>query len=984
MNSIKNLLLFFLLFLTFYSGLSQNNSPLVKFENISKDEGLLHSYILSMYQDSRGVIWIGSWGGLNSYDGSNMLSYNSILNKDFSNSVVFAICEQKKTMNDCLWLGTESGLFVFERAKKIFKRVTNFPATAVNCIIEDEQGILWIATSNRGLFSLNPKTMKLTQCAAFNSKGSNKSISCMVYEKPNILWVGSSDGTLHKFNCISGEYHSFKTIFNVPLTSLCVKSANLLVATKGEGLKFFNKEKETFSSIKFVQPVHQDITGIEVDKNNFIWFSTMGGGLYKIQNINVDQCVSQNFTENSANRYSISSNFIRLIFKDEAGNLWMGSSGGGISKIDFFKQRFDHFVIQLNDNNIRAVCNDEKGNIWFGIENEGLFVYNEKNRTYTNIKLGSNAKFDAKNNIKIIYRDKLSRIWVGTDDGFFMFSNANAQPLHFSLPQINFFADKVNSVIAIYCTSKNELWISVSDKGLLKYKLSEILNEKIPNYKLYQHESEKKSSIAHNVVRAMHEDAQGNLWFATNRGLNKYSYNNDNFQLCTEDVTSCIAEVKHAGSSFLWVGTFGKGAYLLNTNTFAKIDFSQSNGLCSNNINGILESNDGAVWLSTGKGLARINAMEIYALEKDGGLPYDKQKWIKNYSKNSGLQAHEFNLNSATKFNDKLLFGGPKGFNFFDPQKIVANNFVLPVLICDFKIFNRSITEDSLYKGLQPEYLKSIELDYTQNYFSIYFNEVCHTSPEEVSYEYQLEGFDADWIHANSKQNSASYTNLPYGTYVFKVRGFNADGVKSNSITQLRIVISPPFWRTIWFETLAFVLCVVLLVFAVNFITRKRSQKRNAMLEAQLEKVEKEKLQSELNYKLRELASIKIHVDKKTEKFNDVKNILLSSENKEDHTLRKAISLLEKEIGDVDNSDSFEHNFNLLHNDFLSRLTKACPALSPTDLKICAYMRMNLSNNEIAELLNITPKSLETSRTRIRKKLQLDPSVYLIQFILHF
>jgi DNA-binding CsgD family transcriptional regulator len=413
--------------------------------------------------------------------------------------------------------------------------------------------------------------------------------------------------------------------------------------------------------------------------------------------------------------------------------------------------------------------------------------------------------------------------------------------------------------------------------------------------------------------------------------------------------------------------------------------------LCHNNSNGILEDKLGNVWVSTGKGIARIDPSRLY----NAGIEYLAQEEIKdlagitNYSKNDGLQGHVFNLNASEKLsNDTLQFGGPGGINVIDPTNIPENRYVFPVKIKDIKLYNKSIlNEPHLITG-PIEYMKGIVLGPKQNYLTIDFREICFTSPEEVTYQYILEGFDADWIYTDAAHNNATYTGLKSGKYVFKVKGSNADGHWGDRVSRLEITIIPPWWGTLIFKGLLISLIAFLLILLYLLLLRHYNDKKQKALQQQKEHYEKEKLKADLAYKNRELTSTTMHMLSRNEKLAEIRGMLAGmkdqSQGIDKAGLNRVIMAIDAEIREKDNWEQFEQNFNTLDNDFIKRLAESYPALSHNDIKICTYMRMNLSSKEIAGLLNITPKSLETSRMRIRRKIHLDPEEYLSHFILRF
>ena len=175
-----------------------------------------------------------------------------------------------------------------------------------------------------------------------------------------------------------------------------------------------------------------------------------------------------------------------------------------------------------------------------------------------------------------------------------------------------------------------------------------------------------------------------------------------------------------------------------------------------------------------------------------------------------------------------LYFGGNNGFNFFDPLQIKANSYIAPIVITQFKLF------DKLVKGANES--KEIVLDYNQNYFSFEFSSLSFYNPSKNQYAYKLEGVDKDWVYSGSRRY-VGYTNIDPGTYTFKVKGTNNDGVWNEKGTSIIIIINPPWWRTWWAYTGYALLAAGILAVARRSIIQREHLKSNL----KLEQIEREK-----------------------------------------------------------------------------------------------------------------------------------------------
>jgi two-component sensor histidine kinase len=243
------------------------------------------------------------------------------------------------------------------------------------------------------------------------------------------------------------------------------------------------------------------------------------------------------------------------------------------------------------------------------------------------------------------------------------------------------------------------------------------------------------------------------------------------------------------------------------------------------------------VWISTTRGLSRLNP---------------ETGEIRNFNTSHGLQGDDFNGNASIKLSDgTLLFGGNNGFNAFDPSKIAFNDYQGQTLITAFSKMNQPQTGRFLSDGSE-----TIELSYKENVFSFEFALMDFTAPEDNTFEYQLVGFDEDWINSG-KRNNVSYTNLDAGDYEFRVRGYNNDGVATDKIASIHLSVAPPPWRT-WYAYLAYAL-IALALFMTAFrlytsrVIRITNEKRNAEERQRLEALVAERT-AELNKKVEEQA----------------------------------------------------------------------------------------------------------------------------------
>jgi signal transduction histidine kinase len=329
------------------------------------------------------------------------------------------------------------------------------------------------------------------------------------------------------------------------------------------------------------------------------------------------------------------------------------------------------------------------------------------------------------------------------------------------------------SITQIYEDRSNIYWVGTTE-GLFR------INHQDGNSKAFLKSDDQKESISSNSINSICEDLKGNLWIGTDEGLN-----------------------------------------LLDRKTNSYTVYTSEDGLPNNYIANILVDITGDLWISTNRGVSRFNP----------DLPPGKQ--FRNYDTNDGLQGLEFTPGAEFK-NKKgeIYFGGTNGLNKFNPAKIQDNPILPGVAIASFNKFGKP--ELSYFQLLNSE---SIELSYSENFFSFEFTAFDYTNPEKNQYAFILEGFDKDWNY-NGNRRFASYTNIDPGEYTFRVKATNSDGVWNEKAASIKLLINPPIYRT-WLAYAFYAILIVVLLYSIRtFELRKQRVKQERLLKTEREKAE--------------------------------------------------------------------------------------------------------------------------------------------------
>jgi ligand-binding sensor domain-containing protein/DNA-binding CsgD family transcriptional regulator len=354
--------------------------------------------------------------------------------------------------------------------------------------------------------------------------------------------------------------------------------------------------------------------------------------------------------------------------------------------------------------------------------------------------------------------------------------------------------------------------------------------------------------------------------------------------------------------------------------------------------------------------------------------------------------------------NENIFIGSEKGVIHLNFEKYAANEFQLKVLLGEVKAIGKS---DSLlfgghFQNQNVVYSQSekdiLRLPNRFNSFHFEYSSPNYGLQKNIEYSYQLEGYDEHWSEWSPKMEK-DYTNLPSGKYVFNIKAHDNLGHESETASY-KFVVEPAWYYTIWAK-LIYVFIILFLLYLFYKLQQKKlllqqikfekEQKRLKDLhqlmieknEKEIIKLQNEKLANEVKFKNKELADATLHIVERTDALTKVKDELqiLYKKNSNNQDVKKTLQLLNDIEKNNSNWDQFASHFDEVNNDFLKKIKNRHPILSKTDLKVCAYLQLNLSTKEIAQLMNISVRGVEIGRYRLRKKLQLATEQNLNDFL---
>jgi signal transduction histidine kinase/ligand-binding sensor domain-containing protein/DNA-binding NarL/FixJ family response regulator len=878
---------------------------------MGSEDGLSQNTAFSILFDSKGFMWIGTYNGLNRYDGYEFKIYrsNSENSNNLTNNRVTELWEDQKGF---IWMETYDGYYhFFNPETEVFTSLPEYEGSAVingemQFFLQYSENIIFVGSAISGLYYLkyNPllKTYEVKNYSnltlanisdprveflhkdaggniwigtknglnvikqeisgkndlIFEHKYPGITFTC-VCETSSELWFGTSGSGILAYNKSSGKVRTIssdngKILKSDNLTSLYLaKNKKIIAGFENEGVMVCDSTGTDWKPVQFhsktLSSVFEDregnawLTAIEFgatkldlkdlsskyyvltpeeirpltdlerpqffeDTKGNLWLGLHGSGL-ALYNKAFDRF--DFFRNNTKDANSISSNFIHCIAEDRSGQLWIGTGQviGGIEKAILKNSAFEHFLPERNgsdilDNVARAVLEDKNKNLWVATKSGRLHLFDSTlHQVKLFLSLPGIGSESLSNITYSLFLDNEGYIWIGSKGhglsvstkplGKSIESYKNLTFKRYEYSEKDTFTIGNNNIYSICQDQLNNLWIGTYGNGL-----SVIINPHGNDQKIIRI-NQQNSNISSDLVRNILIDSSGNLWVATTLGLNfleKKNLESGNFRFrvflhnTMDDKSLIYNDIIHIfedSRGKLWFGTFGGGADVLDQFDEKKASFRHygteilpGHGI----IFGILEDNNGKIWLSSENGLIRID-------------PVNETSEV--YNNFNGLGFNNFSENTCFKRKDgSLIFGGILGIEVIRPEIIIPPKRDLRIELTKFLLFNREVStyqkDSPLSKSIS--FSDRITLRYFQSSFSIDYTALDFLDPDKIEYSYKLDNFDRSWNNVGI-QHRATYTNLSPGKYIFRVKSVQRNGRDSSEERVLNIIIKPPWWKTI-------------------------------------------------------------------------------------------------------------------------------------------------------------------------------------------
>ena len=777
------------------------------FKTLDAREGLTSSQVNCILKDSRGYVWFGTPAGLYRYDGYTFRNFQSDSQNgsSLSDSYIYTIQE---TLDGNLLIQTASGYCVYHPQTETFERDMKQTfsrmgiETIPSLVYVDQHKNLWGAIPNKGVVCYNQQQQLLYE---FGYTDDDRGVP-----QGQVVSFGEcNDGALIVYDngriacCdVMHQQHTVWVSENHPL----------LVNHRTKSLRVFADKLDNIW-------LYGQGTLSMYNRANGFWDTSIGAHL-GLTNVGVDRNING-------------------MAGDSKGNIWIGSDQLGLLRMDVKTHEIENVSPRnINESqlvqdviSIQSVYVDDTDLLWVGTEKSGV-AYSGK---YI-YRFGSNLIGD----ITAMAQDTAGNIWYGTSDKGIIGYSGQLGSMKVSCMEF---------------TPDGSLWVGSKRNGLTRIK-----NGSSYIYSVTKDSAEAK--IIDDHINDLCTDKIGNLWVATNGGLQVYnprmnsfsSYTKENGKLSTNNITSLyynhqgsgnelligtgegliqlnlsttekkvitgnstnvepftnnyITDVYQDSNGLIWVGT-REGLNILNTETDHVDYLTEKQGLCNNNICGIAEDKNHNIWVTTSKGVCRIVVQRNHQ-----GFNFG----MYNYSTADGLQSNEFNRGSIlTKEDGDVLLGGLYGVNWV-LQREKGDKQALPrVMLTQLYIGEEEILAGHEYhqRVILTQALNEtskLVLNHNQNTFTIKFAAGNYNQSERLQFMYWMEGLDEDWRPGNALTHSVTFNDLGSGNYRLHVKAVSAEGAVSNQERILDITVER-HWLLSWWMIVAYVIILAVLIY---------------------------------------------------------------------------------------------------------------------------------------------------------------------------
>lgn len=824
MKPLKYSLIVFLLCLT---GLASLAGEQYSIERLSNENGLSNLSVNCFCEDSRHRLWIGTWDGLNVYDGRKFQIYRHKRNFSGSigNNIIRQIIEQDSLT---MWIVTNDCVSRRDERTEQFSnfypgRDNNAESGPVSYILGKTSGNDILVCAKQHGFFLYRQGVRESRFIPVVG-GDPRVLSMLIDDTDRIYMLTESrEIRCYRFVYLEGrelpmlvEESPVKTQCKVSDISL---TDNMLVINCG-------------SFVEALDLRTGERYGIETGLPNVGRIASRGGFLY-LTDRNYSKLVRYDLR---ARHSDVIDSFPAktAVFSLYAGSqdiLWIGTDGRGILKLFKYASPFRTIHTAYP---VRCFSKSEDGTILVGTKGEGIKLFDKREckvlgEITTTQGLISNSVYSMRKNSR-------GDVFIGTEGkgiNYLLRGEKFLRKLHFLTDSI-----MVKSVYSLnFSQGDSVLWAGTSGGGLIRMNLQYLRGDgyivhDVRQYKASGVYSALGSNVIYSIVRS---DDQDLLWLGTRGGgVVKFDSGKEQFESIphysdlSKEINMDVLSMVRSTDGGLWVGTsYGLNRLMTEEGQLRYLGFPGENDLEDSAVHGIVEDMAGNLWISTGDGIICIDRLSGSSVQ---------------YTSFNGLQDNEFADGAYFRDNDNdIFFGGVAGFSYFNPEEMSLRDYSPQIRLSGLRVNNAEL---NVYDRIKQNVLC---LDYDEAHVSLSFCVGDFINNENCIFEYRISSISDDWI-SNGSNSSISLTRLPPGRYRLDVRYTNGDRVWCKSMFSLNIRMRHPWWFSGW-AVIIYLMLAIFIAYVVCSIIRNRIRMSRRLLLEHVEKAQQKKMhESQLNF----------------------------------------------------------------------------------------------------------------------------------------
>ena len=762
------------------------------------EEGLPNNTVAGLAQTADGYLWLGTPSGLVRFDGVRF--------EDFSPTNFIAPPNRGTIVmlhgrDDALWLALDRGAVVRLQAGTVQAFTEGLPDSIPNGLAQDAQGDLWVAYRGGPVYHI--KDGRVSACTSKDGLPEGADICALSCASNGQVWFAKAGqiGILR-----NGTFETTRRLDPLPAQLAAARAGGVWLCL---GFRLFRVEEN--GQFKDLGEFHAERGGTVAtvmleDHESSIWIGTSFSGLFRYSDESGFETIPTTHQE------------ILSLAEDREGNLWVGTAGGGLNRIRRRAITLEGSEEGLPFAAVPSICEDASGNLWAAAQN-GVLVRRAGGK-WSSLAPTNDWPVDA----TCVAADAQGSLWIGTRlHGLYCWREGRF------VTWGNPAEIRGRTIHTLLVSKAGDLWIGEESPPAI---------QRLRGGQLRTFVAPRDSRI----IRAMAEDAAGNIWAGTSKGI-LLRITGDQLAEVKLRPSGELASIRcfcATPDGTLWIGYAGWGVGRVKDGHYAEVHAEQ--GLYDNYISHIVDDSHGWLWFGANRGIFKVRQQDMVDVA-EGRSPRIRSI---HYGRSEGLPSLQGTFGESPDVlrsrDGRLWIPMRTALAVVDPGGLGENLKPPPVLLTRVTIDERAIasyggvlpvsanrSDAALPLGLAdarlrlpPEH-RRLEFDFTALSFA---------APENVQFRHRLEGFDDDWVEAGP-QRTAAYPRLPAGNYVFRVTACRSDGVWNQGGATLSLVVTPFLWQTWWFRSAALAAFTLAIIAIVRYVSFRRLHERLRLLEQQ-------------------------------------------------------------------------------------------------------------------------------------------------------